>query len=146
MCASYELYTETKLRIGKLDGRVDRGTSVASGVRAHQRAGDGAPLAVSRMGTNASTINFCAEPITWTRRTASQEVVDMEAVLLDEQPSAGSGVLALVVSGLLALSLSTLTDAGCSFSGARRSLSDYRIASGSSRRTAIDALASVRVR
>ena len=76
MCASYELYTETKLRIGKLDGRVDRGTSVASGVRAHQRAGDGAPLAVSRMGTNASTINFCAEPITWTRRTASQEVVE----------------------------------------------------------------------
>ena len=47
--------------------------------------------------------------------------------LVDESHGGGFSVLALVVSSLHASLASTLTDAGCSFSGARSPLSDMRI-------------------
>ena len=100
--ASYELLVESELRIGQLAGLVDRGTSVSSGVRAVYHAGDDAALASSRSCSIAKIAVLCPDPIASLRRTASQEVVFKEAALLVEELRAGSSMLALVVSSLVA--------------------------------------------
>ena len=75
---------------------------VPSGVRAVYHAGDDAALASSRSCSIAKIAVLCPDPIASLRRTASQEVVFKEAALLVEELRAGSSMLALVVSSLVA--------------------------------------------